>query len=333
VSARIDELERLQRLRDSGVLSEAEFEMEKRRVLAGGRAVPGQMPATDAETDGEAELDAEAEARRKRNILYAVLGLIGLAVAIGLGLWLGRGVGGGSKAPEANVSLPQAPAAAEENMIVAVPPASVRTLPMPEQLARAFAAAFGTSGAASLEVGGRRINYRPGQLIWVGERAILLSPGTAADDCHACAGTLAVHYLAATGDNFRVTGSWPDAVPGAGFGAPPKFRLTNQFTTAPAIYEEGGYTGQGCTSGGVTITELAPGGPVRSGPIRTIYSMDGPALDADSPGGEIEGKITNVRKDVGFDVNYSGEAPFTEHWVRSGARFVLEDGETRMPQC
>jgi hypothetical protein len=204
---------------------------------------------------------------------------------------------------------------------------------MPEQLRRAFAAAFGIGGAAALQVGGRTINYRPGQLIWSGDRAILLSPGIAADDCHACAGTLAVHYLVPAGDTFRVTGAWPDAVPGEGFGAAPKYRITSQFTTAPAIYEEGGYTGQGCTSGGVTITELAPGGPVRSGPIRTLYSMEGQELDSDTVGGEIQGTITNVRKDVGFDVNYSGDQPFTEHWVRSGGRFVLESGETRMPQC
>jgi hypothetical protein len=130
-----------------------------------------------------------------------------------------------------------------------------------------------------------------------------------------------------------VIGSWPDAVSGEGFGAPPRWKLTGQFTTFPAVYEEGGYTGQGCTSASVTITELAPAGPIQSGPIRMVYSMEGPALDADSPGGDIEGTITNVQKDVGFDVNYSGEQPFTEHWAKRGARFVLDSGETRMPQC
>ena len=334
MTPRTDELERLQRLRESGVLSEEEFQAEKRRALAGHAPLSSgaQLPHVDVDETAEFEQDSEAEARRKRNILLAFLALIGIAVAIGLGIWLGRGVSGGEAAPEANVAMPQEPAPID-NMIVAVPPRDLRTLPMPEQLDRAFAAAFGTAGSATLQTGERRISYKPGQLIWLADRAVLISPGTASDDCHACAGTLAVHYLRADGDAFQVIGSWPDAVSGAGYGAPPKYRITSQFTASPAIYEEGGYTGQGCTSSSVTLTELAPGGPVQSGPIRLHYSMEGDVLDADSPGGEIQGRIANVRKDAGFDVIYSGEQPFTETWVKRGARFVLESGETRMPQC
>jgi hypothetical protein len=337
MNARTDELERLQRLRDAGVLTDDEFQREKQRVLGGG-AGPARagapLPAADGQGAPEPGSDVEADERRKRTILYVVIGLFGLAVAIGLGIWLGRGVSGGESAPEANVAM--APAALpEDNMIVAAAaaPTDIRTLPMPEQLSRAFAAAFGTADKATLQVGGRTITYKPGRLIWLADRAVLISPGTASDDCHACAGTLAVHYLKAAGDGFQVSGAWPDAVPGAGGGAPPKWKLASEFTSAPAIYEEGGYTGQGCTSASASITELAPAGPVRSGPIRIVYSMDGDTVDADSPGGEIKGTIANVRKDVAFDVNYSGEQPFTEHWIRNGARFVLESGETRMPQC
>jgi hypothetical protein len=334
MTSRTSELERLQRLRDGGVLTEAEFQAEKKRVLAGSASLPSgtQLPPVDSSDAPDPELDEEAEARRKRNILFVLVVLLGIAVAIGLGIWLGRGVSGGKTAPEANVAMPQEPTPVD-NMIVAAPPRDISTLPMPEQLNRAFAAAFGTAGSATLQTGERRISYKPGQLIWLADRAVLISPGTASDDCHACAGALAVHYLRASGDTFQVIGSWPDAVSGAGYGAPPKYRITSQFTASPAIYEEGGYTGQGCTSSSVTLTELAPGGPIQSGPIRLHYSMEGDVLDADSPGGTIDGTITNVRKDVGFDVNYSGEQPFTENWVKRGARFVLESGETRMPQC
>ena len=333
--SRYDELARLQRLREAGVLSEEEFQAEKKRVLGGGdRApMPGTAFAPVDETVLVEEEDPEAEARRKRNILYAVVAAVGLLIAIVIGIALGRDVSGGHSAPEANVAMPaQNVAVADENMIVATPPTDVRTLPMPEQLSRAFAAAFGTGGAATLQVGGRTSSFKPGRLSWNADRAILISPGTASDDCHACSGTLAVHYLEPQGDGFKVTGSWPDAVAGSGWGAAPKWKLTSAFTTYPAIYEEGGYTGQGCTSGGVTITELTPQGPVQSVPIRTIYSNAGATVDEQDPG-EVEGTIANVQKDQSFDVNYSGAQPFTEHWVKSGARFVLQGGETRMPQC
>jgi hypothetical protein len=329
VRERYEALERLQRLRESGVLTDEEFEREKKRLLT-------VSPPADVPVRPPAEAldkESEADARRNRNIIFILVAGGGLFVAILLGVWLGRDVGGGGSAPEANVTLPQAATPPEENIIAPAVPANVRALPIPEQLSRAFATAFGTSGSAALQVAGRTINYKPARFFWLGDRGVLISSGTAAEDCHACSGTLAVHYLEASGDNFRVTGAWPDAVPGEGFGAPPRWKLTSQFTSAPAIYEEGGYTGQGCTSGAVTITELAPAGPIQSGPIRTVYAMDGPLLDSDSPGGEIKGTIANVQKDLAFDVNYSGEQPFTEHWVKKGARFVLESGETRMPQC
>jgi hypothetical protein len=200
VTARTDELERLQRLREAGILSEEEFLAEKRRVLAGPSPLPSVTPAAD-EVEEEAP---DAEARRNRNVIFVLFAAAGLAVAIGLGIWLGRDVSGGRTAPEANVAMPQENAATD-NMIDAAPPppSDIRTLPMPDQLARAFASAFGTAGAASLEVGGRTINYKPGRLVWLADRAVLLSPGTAADDCHACTGALAIHYLQPDGEASR----------------------------------------------------------------------------------------------------------------------------------
>jgi hypothetical protein len=329
---RYGELERLQRLRESGALTDEEFQVEKRRVLGG---TPSALPVLETpEEDLPVEQAGDREERNKRAILYIMLAMGGLIVAILIGVWLGRDVGGGQGAPEANIALPQTEPAQEDNMIVAVPPTNIRALPVAEQLTQAFSAAFGTAGSATLQVAGRTINYRPGQFFWIGDRGVLISPGTASDDCHACAGAVAVHYLELAADGLKVTGSWPEAVSGEGYGAPPKWKLTSQFTTAPAIFEEGGATGQGCTSGSATLTELTPAGPIQSGPIRMVYAMDPAALAAGTaPIGDVQGTIANVVKDTSFDVNYSGEQPFTEHWVKRGARFVLESGETRMPQC
>jgi hypothetical protein len=326
--SRYDELERLQRLRESGALSDAEFEIEKRRILAHKPVGARPIRPIPAGPEGLAS-------ERPNWPLYAILGAIGLAVAIGLGVWLGGGIIGGKSVQnlsDANLAAPQNIAAADENMIA--PPAApdVRTLTAPEQMARAFSAAFGNAGQAGLQVAGRTIVYRPGKLIWVGDRAILISPGAATENCHACAGTLAVHYLAAAADGFQVTGSWLDAVNGAGWGAPPKWRLTGAFTQFPAIFEQGGSTGQGCTSASATLTELGPSGPVQSGPIRMAYDDSGAAVgdDANNP---VQGRIANVQKDLSFDVVYSTNQPFTESWVKQGGRFVLQGGPTRVPSC
>ena len=91
MTARTDELERLQRLRESGVLTEEEFQAEKRRLLSGPAPLPSgaQLPPFDTREAPEGEVDAEAEARRNRNVLLALLALLGLGLAIGLGVWLG----------------------------------------------------------------------------------------------------------------------------------------------------------------------------------------------------------------------------------------------------
>ena len=180
---------------------------------------------------------------------------------------------------------------------------------------------------------GRTYTYTPMKLSWIGDRAVLISGGTT-DNCHLCDGLLAVHYLRAAGDKFQVTGSWLDAVSGGSWGKPPKWHVTGAFTSFPTVYEEGGYTGQGCTSVGATLTELAPARPVRSASVRLSYVNGGtPGADAAGPT-RTEGKIANVKKDVSFDVVYTGAQQLTETWVKRGERFeLLGGGETKVPQC
>src|SRR3546814_4993700 len=72
---------------------------------------------------------------------------------------------------------------------------AVRALPVSEQRALAFATAFGGEGSPVVEVEGERLRYSPGRLVWIGDRAVLLSPGENLEKCHACTGALAIHYL------------------------------------------------------------------------------------------------------------------------------------------
>jgi hypothetical protein len=326
MSDRYEALERLQRLRESGVLTDEEFQAEKRRLLR------DDAPQVERVT----EIRAGAEPR-SRTPLYVLLGAGGLAVAVAVGLLVGRTVGGGHE-DDAIVNL-AAPAPGEGpsdlNLLQVAPPPpvqDVRLLPKSEQLGRAFAAAFGGAhGQATVQAGGRTLAYRPADILWVGDRAVLISAAAATQDCHGCVGTLAVHYLKGTQDKFEVTGSWLDAVNGAGWGAPPKWRLTGAFTSFPAIYEEGGYAGQGITCRAATLTELAPGGPVRTGPVRLSSDNAGAVPPGQEPV-RIEGRIANVKKDASFDVVYAAAQPFTETWVRQGDRFV-PPADSKAPQC
>lgn len=207
---------------------------------------------------------------------------------------------------------------------------AVQTLPIEEQRSLAFRAAFAENPVLDVEDG--QLRYTPARLEWIGDRAVLLSLGKNLDECHACTGALAVHYLEPAGDGFRVTGAWPTLIRGSGYGAPPsEWNLSDKFAQYPVVLVEGGYTAQGCTSGGITLTELRPDEPVQSTLIRTIYSNQS-GFGADN-GAEIEGEIANIDKGASFDVVYSGSRDFTETWIRRGDSFELRGGETRMPIC
>jgi hypothetical protein len=328
MNPRYDELERLQGLRERGALSEEEFQAEKRRLLGHGGAPLGGDPRR---TDTVEIVDEEAP--RSRTPLYVVLGGIGLVLAIALGLLLGRNVGGGRVAPESNVALSENAAAEDENLFAPPPPTDIRTMPMQEQLARAFAAAFSAKDQAQVQIGGRSLVYHPGRLFWLGDKAVLIAPASAAGDCPGCAGTVGVYYLTPAGDQFQVAGSWPEAVSGALWNTPPRWRMTSTYTALPAIWEQGSRRTEDCVSGSATLTELTPAGPLSSGPIRFSYHGKTGLADILLGDTDIEGHVANVQKDVSFDVIYSGDKQFTETWVKQGNGFALQGGKTQMPQC
>ena len=97
------------------------------------------------------------------------------------------------------------------------------------------------------------------------------------------------------------------------------------------MFEEGGYTAQGCTSGGATLTELRPDKPVQSGLVRTHF--DNQSGFGELNGQTIKGTLGNIHKDTSFEVAYSGARSFTEKWVKNGEVYRLESRETKMPQC
>ncbi len=322
MSSRYDELERLQRLRESGALTDDEFQAEKRRLLG---------HQTIAAADDEAE--PEAQSRRP---LYLLLGGAALTVAVVAGLWLGNLVGGGEtfeggEAPPAmeNVATPT-------NLAAPAPQPDVRALAPDEQLARAFEAAFGSRGEAVVAVeadgASEAVRFAPGRLIWPSFGPVLLSEGKVQDPAHVSAGRIAVHYLKPTAERFEVARAFPSAVVTGSSGQVARWSLSPLFSNWPVVVAEGGGTWQGYSCSWLTLTELRPGGPVQLATVPLAYDDRG-AREGEA-GRSIHGKIINVVRNQSFDVVYSGSRAFSEHYVHSGDRYgVAGGGRSTMETC
>lgn len=250
------------------------------------------------------------------------VGFIALAGAIALA--------GCQAAPDSGNATAPAPS-------VTPTPTGVRALPEAEQLKLAFRTTYGKDDAVQVREGDADvIQVKPGRLLWIGETAVLLSPGANVSDCHACSGALAIAYLKPQGDGFEVTGKWPTLVRGSGWGAEPEWRVTDAFTDNPAIYVESGWSGQGYSCGGASITELKPEGPVQSERVWLSASNEG-AVDettgttfSGEPLSNLEGKIVDIVKGKSFAVQASGTATFVERYDYRDGKFVPQQKESRL---
>jgi hypothetical protein len=324
MSSRYNEIERLQRLRESGALTDEEFQAEKRRLLG------HETIAPDAEA-------AEAPERPQSRLpLYLLIGGAALVVAIVAGLWLGNLVGGGETYEGSNAAMPQENVAADANLVEAQAAPDLRTLAPEEQLARAFEAAFGSRGEAALAVqsdgADEDVRYAPGRLIWPAFGPVLLSEGRVQDPAHVSAGKIAIHYLRPAADRFEVVRAWPAGVSTGSFGKVAHWTVSPRFSTWPVIVSEGGGTWQGYSCSWLTLTELRPSGPVELATVPLAYD-DAGARTEEGEATSIDGKILNVVRNQSFDVVYSGSRAFSEHYVRSGDRYSVAGGESRMETC
>lgn len=338
MSSRYDEIERLQRLRESGALTDSEFQAEKTRILGHGDSIPEPMPAPAAE-----EGVPVAGEPPSRLPLYLLIGAGILIVAVVAGLLLGRFVSGPAGTSQSNVALPQENLSSDSNLIPPEAPPDVRSLAPAEQLARAFEAAFGARGSATLTVESRQDNetdsfaeqvrYTPGKLVSAPFGPVLLSEGQVTDAAHVSAGKIAIHYLKPAGDGFAVVKAWPSGVVTGSFGKVARWSVSHLFSDWPVIVSEGGGTWQGYTCSWAKLTELRPTGPVELATVPLSYSDEGARTD-EGEARTISGKIINVVQNQSFDVIYSGSRSFSEHWVREGAGYRIAGGaKSQMESC
>ncbi|MEY4953458.1 MAG: hypothetical protein RL299_1882 [Pseudomonadota bacterium] len=312
----LEAIERLHRLKESGALSEEEFAAQKAQLLAAAAA-----PAA-AEPDWA---PAPAPGLNK-----GLLGGIAAAVVIlGAGAWYGLS---GSGAPS---SQPSAAASDAGTAVTTTTVPAIASLPEGEQLRLASIAALGFTGSRTRKDGTQSVITKAERLVQLPFGVALLTSTHRPDDCHACSGYVGVYYLMDEGGQFKVTGKWPEAVSGWGWGNVPEWRLSGDYTVNPAVVASGSDGNQGYFCGGTSITELTAKGPVTSF-IATSATNEG-AVDPDSgtdmggnPLMNLEGKIVGVQKGKSLQVKITGTDSFTESYVMKGGKFVLTSGETKL---
>jgi len=193
--------------------------------------------------------------------------------------------------------------------------------PIPKELADAFEAATGRRAEFRVFEDGYAVKTRPTKIVELPFGRVLLTE-VQIEYCHACAGAIGIYYLKEEAGSVWVERSWPRVVKGWGLGNPPaQWHLTDRFTAYPAIYASGGFMSLGVSTGGVTITELRPDGPITSDHIGTYYEEDGDP-ETKRPGCNAKGRIANIRKDRSFDVVVTGSVRAVDHYVKRDGRFV-----------
>lgn len=217
------------------------------------------------------------------------------------------------------------------------PEQTLRALPPREQLARAFAAAFGRREAARVPVtgenadGGEQVEFRPGILLWTDFGPALVSEGEVIDAAHVSSGKIAIHYLQPAADTFQVARSFVPAVETGSFGRVGSWRISDAFSSHPVLYAEGGGTWQGHSCSYATLTELTPGGIVELARFPTHYS-DAGAVVTGKPT-EIDAEVTNIVRGKSFDVAYSGSRSWTTHYERRGGSYVAAGEPPQLREC
>lgn len=208
---------------------------------------------------------------------------------------------------------------------VAGPPAEapVRTLPPEEQLAAAFRAVYGPGSERPPTLTRKETTHvlSPVALEWSGDTAVLLTLAKLPESCDVCDVTLGIHYLAPDGAGFAMKGSWPLwADVSAYAGAEIEWKIRRDFGRNPFLTSKGSWLHKGYICEWVTLTELAPGGPLPRGKAFTGYDNEGAGLMDGVT--RWKGTIARPVPDRSFDVVVeTGGESFTEHYRRRGEEY------------
>jgi hypothetical protein len=201
--------------------------------------------------------------------------------------------------------------------------------------AEAFRMAFGAPAPAARKVtrqgdSEETLTYAPARLVPVDGGALaLVSTAANASDCHACSGAMAIHYFRRENGAWKLAGSWPEILPGNGFGQPPDWRLRADLGQADYIVAEAGWTGQGYTCTSADIVELTPTAPrVLGEDIPLHYDNEGAG---EPPVVNIDGKL-GQGPDGKLRVTFTGSRSGFTDYARVGGKLERVSPNT-IDQC
>lgn len=215
------------------------------------------------------------------------------------------------------------PAPTPSHRATAKAPATPAALPPAERLAAALRA-VPVDKASRYAFGG------DDRLIDTPFGPVLLRHGHVPDGSHAEGGAIAAYYLRAQEGGFALVKAWPEAATSGSFGDLGKWSLSDTFASVPVLVVEGGGTWQGCTIGLTDLVALQPSGPAAIASITTTFDNSG--MEPESAQ-SLTGSFADIVRDRGFTVRYQGTRSFAERYVRRGARFQPEGGESQVPGC
>lgn len=250
------QIDRLNRLKRDGAISEEEFEAEKARLLAKG----GGKGAGDPETP-RGGFPASVLALS----VVALVAVAGIAAAF---LQSGSMTTGGYSAPYETTTT-------TTNMTDANMTASSASSDPPpsfteDQVATAAATAY-SGQPTETDGSGSRMAFTPARLIIIEGRTLALlsngvrDGGMVGGAAHGTAGELRVDYLNWSGGSFELpTVRVRHDLAGSQWGEAPKWRLAKA-PGLPVVVSDATASGQGCVATERTRLKLTPAGVVRIG--------------------------------------------------------------------
>lgn len=201
------------------------------------------------------------------------------------------------------------------------------------ELEAAFRAAYGKASPVTIGAQNAQMTFTPAGLVDVDPSTglqVLVAEGQNKEDCHACAGSLSLHYLKHTPKGFERTGkSGRDQFNGNGFGSPPQWKVRGDLAANPVLTVETGFTGQGYTCASQALVELTPNGAkVRAESVPVEYDDSGVGRGRVTT---LEGHIRPLVTGRSFEVVFRGTGSMRMVYERRGETY--ETHSKPPPDC
>jgi hypothetical protein len=211
----------------------------------------------------------------------------------------------------------------------------LNNVPESQQVRLANQAVFGRQGRKLRLAQGDELEYQDGKIIWWGKSAFFIVPAVAPEAWPSSIGALGIFYLEDIGGRFAVRSRFPRVADGSTMGNAPTWQISTVLSRDPILLSTSTAFAQGCSLERVSVIALRPGGPVTLVSYQSAINNRAvnrrPADRADA----IESRISNIKKDLSFDVVYSGTRNFRQTYRRVGDVYQLspQSPAIDLPYC